>query len=33
VIKDGARMSKSRGNVVVPDRYIERWGPTRSTYT
>src|SRR5215467_5755640 len=26
LIKDGAKMSKSRGNVVVPDRYIERWG-------
>ena len=26
VIKDGAKMSKSRGNVVVPDHYIERWG-------
>jgi leucyl-tRNA synthetase len=26
IIKDGAKMSKSRGNVVVPDAYIERWG-------
>src|SRR5215510_1976116 len=26
VIKDGAKMSKSSGNVVVPDHYIERWG-------
>src|SRR5262245_29621433 len=26
LIKDGAKMSKSRGNVVVPDDYIERWG-------
>ncbi|HUF12553.1 MAG TPA: leucine--tRNA ligase [Longimicrobiales bacterium] len=26
IIRDGAKMSKSRGNVVVPDDYIERWG-------
>ena len=26
MIKDGAKMSKSRGNVVVPDAYIEKWG-------
>jgi leucyl-tRNA synthetase len=26
IIKDGAKMSKSRGNVVVPDEYIEEWG-------
>jgi leucyl-tRNA synthetase len=26
LIKDGAKMSKSRGNVVIPDRYIEQWG-------
>lgn len=26
IIKDGAKMSKSRGNVVVPDQYIEQWG-------
>ena len=26
IIKDGAKMSKSRGNVVVPDAYIKRWG-------
>jgi leucyl-tRNA synthetase len=26
IIKDGAKMSKSRGNVVVPDAYIGRWG-------
>jgi leucyl-tRNA synthetase len=25
-VKDGAKMSKSRGNVVIPDRYIEQWG-------
>ena len=24
--KDGAKMSKSRGNVVVPDTYIQQWG-------
>jgi len=26
IVKDGAKMSKSRGNVVVPDTYIEQWG-------
>lgn len=26
IVKDGAKMSKSRGNVVVPDEYIEQWG-------
>ncbi len=26
IVKDGAKMSKSRGNVVVPDDYIEKWG-------
>src|SRR5262245_3367338 len=26
IIKDGAKMSKSRGNVVVPDTYIHQWG-------
>jgi leucyl-tRNA synthetase len=26
LIKDGTKMSKSRGNVVIPDEYIERWG-------
>jgi leucyl-tRNA synthetase len=26
IVKDGAKMSKSRGNVVVPDQYIDQWG-------
>jgi len=26
IVKDGAKMSKSRGNVVVPDAYIQQWG-------
>src|SRR5690606_8256773 len=26
IIKEGAKMSKSRGNIVVPDRYIEQYG-------
>jgi len=26
LVKDGAKMSKSRGNVVIPDEYIEEWG-------
>ncbi len=26
LIKDGAKMSKSRGNVVVPDEYIKKFG-------
>jgi leucyl-tRNA synthetase len=26
IIKDGSKMSKSRGNTVVPDEYIEEWG-------
>ncbi len=26
LIKEGSKMSKSRGNVVIPDRYIEQWG-------
>jgi leucyl-tRNA synthetase len=26
IVKEGAKMSKSRGNVVVPDLYIENWG-------
>jgi leucyl-tRNA synthetase len=26
IIKDGAKMSKTHGNVVNPDQYIEEWG-------
>jgi leucyl-tRNA synthetase len=26
IVKDGAKMSKSKGNVVVPDDYIAQWG-------
>ena len=26
IVKDGAKMSKSRGNVVIPDEYINSWG-------
>ncbi|MDZ4229351.1 MAG: class I tRNA ligase family protein, partial [Patescibacteria group bacterium] len=26
IIKDGAKMSKSRGNVVIPDKYIDQYG-------
>ena len=26
IVKDGAKMSKNRGNVVVPDEYIATWG-------
>ncbi|CAN5350621.1 leucine--tRNA ligase [soil metagenome] len=26
IIKDGAKMSKSKGNIVNPDAYVEQWG-------
>jgi leucyl-tRNA synthetase len=26
IIREGAKMSKTKGNVVIPDSYIERWG-------
>jgi leucyl-tRNA synthetase len=26
IVREGAKMSKSRGNVVVPDNYIAEWG-------
>jgi leucyl-tRNA synthetase len=26
IVKDGSKMSKSRGNVVVPDEFIAKWG-------
>ncbi len=26
IVKDGHKMSKSRGNVVIPDQYIAKWG-------
>jgi len=33
IVKEGSKMSKSRGNVVVPDAYIAQWGAdTMRTY-
>lgn len=33
IIRDGAKMSKSRGNVVNPDAYMDQWGAdTLRTY-
>jgi leucyl-tRNA synthetase len=26
IVRDGSKMSKSRGNVVIPDDYLDRWG-------
>ncbi|HEV8613002.1 MAG TPA: leucine--tRNA ligase, partial [Gemmatimonadales bacterium] len=26
IVHDGAKMSKTRGNVVIPDQYIAKWG-------
>ena len=26
IVKDGAKMSKSRGNTVIPDDYLSKWG-------
>jgi leucyl-tRNA synthetase len=26
IVKDGAKMSKTKGNIVVPDDYINKWG-------
>lgn len=26
IIKDGAKISKSRGNVIIPDEYVSKWG-------
>jgi leucyl-tRNA synthetase len=26
LIKEGSKMSKSRGNVVIPDQYLDTWG-------
>jgi leucyl-tRNA synthetase len=26
IIREGAKMSKTKGNVVTPDTYIEKWG-------
>ena len=26
IIRDGAKMSKTKGNIVIPDQYFEQWG-------
>ncbi len=26
IVREGAKMSKSRGNVVIPDQFIDEWG-------
>jgi leucyl-tRNA synthetase len=26
IVKDGAKMSKTKGNIVIPDDYISKWG-------
>jgi len=26
IVKDGAKMSKTKGNIVVPDQFIAKWG-------
>ncbi len=26
IVKDGSKMSKSRGNVVIPDEFVAKWG-------
>jgi leucyl-tRNA synthetase len=26
IVREGAKMSKSRGNVVIPDRFMDEWG-------
>jgi len=33
IVKDGAKMSKSQGNVVIPDLFIAKWAPTLSGST
>ena len=26
IVREGHKMSKSRGNIVIPDEYVEKWG-------